>query len=129
MQPPYATLPAKKPASAMQNCFVSWVRTPKLLKRHGRQNHRGIEAFHSSGKVALIERDNGAGASVYRRFQYHVVIGIGKSGPPSKGEAYRSCHRRQVVQNVIDVSAAQSTGRQMLRPGEDRFVFEDQRNG
>src|SRR5579864_128775 len=114
-------------ATAMQNCFVSWI-APDLLQSCCRQQDSTPKTPLRLFKIALIESHDGTCIAIKRGFQNHIVIRISQSGPPAKSQPDWFGYRGQIIQNPLNFQSVKPTGGEMFRPKEHRLVLENQRN-
>jgi hypothetical protein len=66
-------------------------------------------------KIIHIVRDNVAAAGGERKFQHHVVIGVGEEWPPQEMDFLKVCLAGEVAQEAQGI-VCRLAGRQVLRP-------------
>jgi len=77
--------------------------------------------------IALIESDEGIGASVYRGFQHHFVTWVAQLGPPLIVNLYRFRQTDESVHERAHLLSAESACEAVLRAMADSLIFQGER--
>ena len=86
------------------------------------------ECRRNVAEVALVEGDDGVGATVHRGFQHHLIGRVAQLGPPDEMREHGFDQGEHTVDEGLDVGVLEAGGEGVLGSAANCFVLQRQRD-